>query len=103
MAHIDTKSGATLLVAHGAWGAGYAWKKMHPLMGGGRPSPRYADLSGFRSILKRYGIWRAKINCPLSSGRFFQACNSADTNCHGQSAILVMQHCQATHRCAVTL
>jgi len=25
-------NGATFLVAHGAWGAGYAWKKMHPLM-----------------------------------------------------------------------
>jgi pimeloyl-ACP methyl ester carboxylesterase len=23
---------ATFLVAHGAWGAGYAWKKMHPLL-----------------------------------------------------------------------
>ncbi len=25
-------AGATFLVAHGAWSAGYAWKKMHPLM-----------------------------------------------------------------------
>ena len=25
---------ATFLVAHGAWGAGWAWKKMHPLMSG---------------------------------------------------------------------
>src|SRR5215467_3794385 len=24
--------GATFLVAHGAWSAGWAWKKMHPLM-----------------------------------------------------------------------
>jgi pimeloyl-ACP methyl ester carboxylesterase len=24
--------GATFLVCHGAWGAGWAWKKMHPLM-----------------------------------------------------------------------
>ncbi len=26
------KAGVTFLVAHGAWGAGYTWKKMHPLM-----------------------------------------------------------------------
>jgi pimeloyl-ACP methyl ester carboxylesterase len=25
--------GTTFLVCHGAWGAGWAWKKMHPLMG----------------------------------------------------------------------
>ena len=24
--------GATFLVCHGAWSAGWAWKKMHPLM-----------------------------------------------------------------------
>ena len=24
--------GATFLVCHGAWGGGFAWKKMHPLM-----------------------------------------------------------------------
>jgi hypothetical protein len=23
---------ATFLVAHGAWSAGFVWKKMHPLM-----------------------------------------------------------------------
>ena len=28
----DSKQGATFLVAHGAWAAGYAWRKMHPLM-----------------------------------------------------------------------
>jgi pimeloyl-ACP methyl ester carboxylesterase len=27
-------SGKTFLVAHGAWSAGWAWKKMHPLMAG---------------------------------------------------------------------
>jgi pimeloyl-ACP methyl ester carboxylesterase len=27
-----SNSGVTLLVAHGAWSAGWAWKKMHPLM-----------------------------------------------------------------------
>jgi hypothetical protein len=26
---------ATFLVAHGAWSAGWAWKKMHPLMSAG--------------------------------------------------------------------
>src|SRR5262245_34799307 len=25
-------NGATFVVAHGAWSAGWAWKKMHPLM-----------------------------------------------------------------------
>ena len=25
-------SGKTFLVCHGAWGAGYGWRKMHPLM-----------------------------------------------------------------------
>jgi hypothetical protein len=24
--------GSTFLVCHGAWSAGWAWKKMHPLM-----------------------------------------------------------------------
>jgi pimeloyl-ACP methyl ester carboxylesterase len=32
MTNAAVKNGATFLVAHGAWGAGYAWKKMHPLM-----------------------------------------------------------------------
>jgi pimeloyl-ACP methyl ester carboxylesterase len=32
MANPAVKNGATFLVAHGAWGAGYAWRKMHPLM-----------------------------------------------------------------------
>ena len=27
-----TSCGATFLVCHGAWSAGWAWKKMHPLM-----------------------------------------------------------------------
>src|SRR3954465_4914376 len=27
--------GATFLVCHGAWSAGWAWKKMHPLMSAG--------------------------------------------------------------------
>src|SRR5215210_882904 len=27
--------GATFLVCHGAWSAGWAWKKMHPLMAAG--------------------------------------------------------------------
>jgi pimeloyl-ACP methyl ester carboxylesterase len=32
MPNAAVKNGATFLVAHGAWGAGYAWRKMHPLM-----------------------------------------------------------------------
>jgi pimeloyl-ACP methyl ester carboxylesterase len=29
---VAQSQGATFLVAHGAWSAGWAWKKMHPLM-----------------------------------------------------------------------
>jgi hypothetical protein len=29
--------GATFLVCHGAWSAGWAWKKMHPLMAAAGP------------------------------------------------------------------
>ena len=29
---VAQSSGTTFLVAHGAWSAGWAWKKMHPLM-----------------------------------------------------------------------
>ena len=32
MPTIDVTHRATVLVAHGAWGAGYTWRKMHPLM-----------------------------------------------------------------------
>jgi pimeloyl-ACP methyl ester carboxylesterase len=32
MSKTDKANGATFLVAHGAWGAGYTWKKMHKLM-----------------------------------------------------------------------
>ena len=32
MPNVAPKHGVTFLVAHGAWGAGYAWRKMHPLM-----------------------------------------------------------------------
>jgi pimeloyl-ACP methyl ester carboxylesterase len=28
----ESRAGRTFLVAHGAWSAGWAWKKMHPLM-----------------------------------------------------------------------
>src|SRR5260370_21196792 len=31
-ANKETIMGATFLVCHGAWSAGWAWKKMHPLM-----------------------------------------------------------------------
>src|SRR4030081_945027 len=39
--------GATFLVCHGAWSAGWAWKKMHPLMsaaGHRLVTPTYAGL-----------------------------------------------------------
>src|SRR5918993_5092102 len=29
---LSKTSGATFVVAHGAWSSGWAWKKMHPLM-----------------------------------------------------------------------
>jgi len=29
---MTSASGKTFLVCHGAWGAGYGWRKMHPLM-----------------------------------------------------------------------
>jgi pimeloyl-ACP methyl ester carboxylesterase len=32
IANEETIMGATFLVCHGAWSAGWAWKKMHPLM-----------------------------------------------------------------------
>jgi pimeloyl-ACP methyl ester carboxylesterase len=32
MSDVSLKDDLTFLVAHGAWGAGYTWKKMHPLM-----------------------------------------------------------------------
>lgn len=32
MSNPAATNGTTFLVAHGAWGAGYAWRKMHPLM-----------------------------------------------------------------------
>ena len=44
---------ATFVVAHGAWSAGWAWKKMHPLMraaGHELWTPTYTGL-GERCIL----------------------------------------------------
>ena len=32
IANEENVMGATFLVCHGAWSAGWAWKKMHPLM-----------------------------------------------------------------------
>ncbi|MEJ2175994.1 MAG: alpha/beta hydrolase [bacterium] len=49
---------ATILVAHGAWSAGWAWKKMHPLLGarGHRlVTPTYTGL-GERAHLAHRGI-----------------------------------------------
>jgi pimeloyl-ACP methyl ester carboxylesterase len=41
---IAQSRGATFLVAHGAWSAGWAWKKMHPLM----------SAAGYRLITPTY-------------------------------------------------
>src|SRR5262249_39341583 len=41
------QSNVTFLVAHGAWSAGWAWKKMHPLMSAARHrliTPTYTGL-----------------------------------------------------------
>jgi len=49
---------ATVVVAHGAWSAGWAWKKMHPLMrarGHGLVTPTYTGL-GERGHLARPDI-----------------------------------------------
>ncbi|MDX1376591.1 MAG: alpha/beta hydrolase [Burkholderiales bacterium] len=49
---------ATILVAHGAWSAGWAWKKMHPLMharGHRLVTPTYTGL-GERAHLAHRGI-----------------------------------------------
>jgi pimeloyl-ACP methyl ester carboxylesterase len=50
--------GKTFLVCHGAWGAGYSWKKMHPLMtaaGHRLVTPTYTGL-GERFHLAHEGI-----------------------------------------------
>jgi hypothetical protein len=44
---IAKSNGTTFLVAHGAWSAGWAWKKMHPLIsapGHRLISPTYTGL-----------------------------------------------------------
>jgi len=49
---------ATILVAHGAWSAGWAWKKMHPLLaarGHRLVTPTYTGL-GDRAHLAHRGI-----------------------------------------------
>ena len=53
-----TASQKTFLVCHGAWSAGWAWKKMHPLMsraGHRLVTPTYTGL-GERAHLAREGI-----------------------------------------------
>src|ERR1051326_2918069 len=50
---MPASTGRTFLVCHGAWGAGYTWKKMHPLMaaaGHRLVTPTYTGL-GERSHL----------------------------------------------------
>ena len=55
---MPTSAGKTFLVCHGAWGAGYAWKKMHPKMtaaGHRLVTPTYTGL-GEREHLAHPGI-----------------------------------------------
>jgi pimeloyl-ACP methyl ester carboxylesterase len=55
---MPTPSAKTFLVCHGAWGAGYGWRKMHPLMAGAGHrliTPSYTGL-GERSHLAHQGI-----------------------------------------------
>ncbi len=55
---MPTPSSKTFLVCHGAWGAGYGWRKMHPLMaaaGHRLVTPSYTGL-GERSHLAHQGI-----------------------------------------------
>jgi len=55
---MPTSGGKTFLVCHGAWGAGYGWKKMHPLMaaaGHRLVTPTYTGL-GEREHLAHQGI-----------------------------------------------
>ena len=55
---MPTQQAKTFLVCHGAWGAGYGWRKMHPLMataGHRLVTPSYTGL-GERSHLAHQGI-----------------------------------------------
>jgi pimeloyl-ACP methyl ester carboxylesterase len=55
---MPTPSAKTFLVCHGAWGAGYGWRKMHPLMasaGHRLVTPSYTGL-GERAHLAHQGI-----------------------------------------------
>jgi pimeloyl-ACP methyl ester carboxylesterase len=55
---MPTSTGKTFLVCHGAWGAGYGWRKMHPLMaaaGDRLVTPSYTGL-GERAHLAHPGI-----------------------------------------------
>jgi pimeloyl-ACP methyl ester carboxylesterase len=55
---MPTPSAKTFLVCHGAWGAGYGWRKMHPLMaaaGHRLVTPTYTGL-GERAHLSHPGI-----------------------------------------------
>jgi pimeloyl-ACP methyl ester carboxylesterase len=55
---MPTSTGKTFLVCHGAWGAGYGWKKMHPKMaaaGHRLVTPTYTGL-GEREHLAHPGI-----------------------------------------------
>jgi len=55
---MPNSAGKTFLVCHGAWGAGYGWRKMHPLMaaaGHRLVTPSYTGL-GERAHLAHPGI-----------------------------------------------
>ena len=51
----------TFLVCHGAWSAGWAWKKMHPLMqaaGHRLLTPSYTGLGERAHLAIRRSIWK---------------------------------------------
>src|SRR3982074_1305651 len=55
---MNATSAKTFLVCHGAWSAGWAWKKMHPLMqaaGHRLVAPSYTGL-GERALLAHQGL-----------------------------------------------
>jgi hypothetical protein len=69
---------ATFVVAHGAWSAGWAWKKMHPLMsarGHRLVTPTYTGLG------ERGHLARPDIDLDTYSGRY--ALCSALNKAHG--------------------
>jgi len=59
--------GATFLVCHGAWSAGWAWKKLHPLMsaaGHRLVTPTYTGLASGSIWQTRRSISRPTFRHP---------------------------------------